>query len=99
MPSTGCISLPSQTTPFHTGLMITLCLTIESYEELLMGEAALSEDCEWCMRMMALTVTSQCAQVVMFHQYPEELLRGWLRKQNIRDEQVEFCVLPPASNK
>ena len=34
-------------------------------------------------------------QVVMFHQYPEELLRGWLRKQNIRDEQVEFCVLPP----
>ena len=35
----------------------------------------------------------------MFHQYPEELLRGWLRKQNIRDEQVEFCVLPPASHK
>lgn len=35
------------------------------------------------------------AQVVMFHQYPQELLRGWLRQHNIRDDQVDFWVLPP----
>ena len=64
-----------------------------------MGEPALGKDWEGCVGVTSLERSSQCAQVVMFHQYPEELLRGWLRKQNIRDEQVEFCVLPPASNK
>ena len=24
----------------------------------------------------------------MFHKYPQELLRGWLRQHNIRDDQV-----------
>lgn len=28
------------------------------------------------------------AQVVMFHKYPQDLLRGWLRQHNIRDDQV-----------
>ncbi len=31
----------------------------------------------------------------MFHQYPQELLRGWLRQHNVRDDQVDFWVLPP----
>lgn len=48
---------------------------------------------------MVLTSSLYTLQVVMFHQYPEELLRGWLRKQNIRDDQVEFCVLPTPSRK
>ncbi|BDA45042.1 probable disintegrin and metalloproteinase with thrombospondin motifs at N-terminal half [Coccomyxa sp. Obi] len=34
-------------------------------------------------------------RVVMFHQYPQELLRGWLRQHNVRDDQVDFWVLPP----
>lgn len=28
----------------------------------------------------------------MFHKYPQELLRGWLRQHNIRDDQVTSLV-------
>lgn len=36
-------------------------------------------------------------RVVMFHQYPRDLLRGWLRQHHIREEEVEFRVLPGAT--
>jgi len=36
-------------------------------------------------------------RVVMFQQYPRELLRGWLRQHHIREDEVDFRVLPGAA--
>ncbi|KAK9845882.1 hypothetical protein WJX81_005075 [Elliptochloris bilobata] len=48
------------------------------------------------MRAGALPGAAPRYRVVMFHQYPRELLRGWLRQHHIREEEVEFRVLPGA---